>query len=75
MTEYQYLHIREKRDDPKDFAPDLTVDLDLPSFDCGQSSGKAGKRSTAMKMRSVRHNFGPTPSSNTTPGAFGRERK
>jgi hypothetical protein len=38
-----------------------------------QRSDKRGKRSTAQKRASSRHEFDPMPATNAVPGAFGKE--
>jgi len=38
-----------------------------------QGSDKRGKRSTAQKRASSRHDFGPMPATKAVPGAFGKE--
>jgi hypothetical protein len=65
--------VREKRDDPGTGHQDVAAPPSPDTEGRQGVSSKKGKRSSAKKMQSTRHNLDSIPATSKTPGASGEE--
>lgn len=73
--QYAETKVREKRNDPRTAGTDLPEPGSEDIENRQGVSGKIGKRSSAKKMESTRHNFETIPAATKAPGASGSKRK
>jgi len=65
--------VHEKREDPLTGHQDVNAPASPDTQGRQGVSSKKGKRSSAKKMESTRHNFDTIPAATKTPGASGKE--